>query len=204
MIGCIIPWTTVSYTLYTVTCSIRYQDILVCLLANVCSFIGDYIARQKTSQPSLPIGVIYEIAFLPPSTFTKTTPWGHDLLKNWICRRVLELTYTAWDLEPFAKDCGYDGPPFIWDEERRFLLRCELDTAYFHLYGIKRNDVDYIMETFPQVKDKDEKHHGTYRTKQTILCIYDAMSNAIRTNRPYRTQLAPPPADPSVAYPPRN
>lgn len=33
--------------------------------------------------------------------------------------RVLELTYTAWDLEPFAKDCGFDGPPFRWDKERR-------------------------------------------------------------------------------------
>ena len=29
---------------------------------------------------------------------------------------ILELTYTAWDLQPFAQDCGYDGPPFRWDE----------------------------------------------------------------------------------------
>ena len=82
---------------------------------------------------------------------------------------MLELTYTAWDLEPFAKDCGYDGPPFRWDEERRFLLRCELDAAYFHLYGIARDDVDYIMETFPIVKRKDEAQHGEYRTKRVIL-----------------------------------
>jgi hypothetical protein len=47
---------------------------------------------------------------------------------------VLELTYTAWDLEPFAKDCGWSGPPCRWDEERRFLLRSELDAAFFHLY----------------------------------------------------------------------
>jgi hypothetical protein len=37
-------------------------------------------------------------------------------------------------LEPFARDCGYDGPPFRWDEARRFLLRAELDAAFFHLY----------------------------------------------------------------------
>ena len=48
--------------------------------------------------------------------------------------RVLELTYTAWDLKSFAADCGYDGPPFRWDEERRFQLRCELDASFFHLY----------------------------------------------------------------------
>ena len=26
--------------------------------------------------------------------------------------RVLELTYTAIDLAPFARDLGYTGPPF--------------------------------------------------------------------------------------------
>ncbi|MCK5056632.1 MAG: hypothetical protein KAT34_08255 [Candidatus Aminicenantes bacterium] len=38
---------------------------------------------------------------------------------------------------------------YSWDEERRFLLRCELDDAFFHLYDIAAPDVDYIMETFP-------------------------------------------------------
>jgi hypothetical protein len=55
-------------------------------------------------------------------------------IREWVLPRVLELTYTAWDLEPFAQDCGWSGPPFRWDEERRFLLRCELDAAFFHLY----------------------------------------------------------------------
>jgi len=50
------------------------------------------------------------------------------------CFRLLQRTYTAWDLEAFALDCGYSGPPFRWDQERRFLLRCELDAAHFHLY----------------------------------------------------------------------
>ncbi len=67
----------------------------------------------------------------------------------WLFSRILELTYTAYDLRPFAQDCGYHGPPFRWDEERRFILRCELDAAYFHLYGIEREDVAYIMDTFP-------------------------------------------------------
>jgi len=99
---------------------------------------------------------------------------------NWLLPRVIELTYTAWDLQPFAQDCGWDGPPFRWDEERRFLIRCELDAAYFHLYGIERDDVDYIMETFPIVKRKDEQKYGEYRTKRVILEIYDAMAEAGR------------------------
>jgi hypothetical protein len=89
-------------------------------------------------------------------------------------------------MQPFARDLGYNGPPFRWDEERRFLLRCELDAAFFHLYGIEREDVDYIMETFPIVKRKDEKAHGEYRTKRVILGIYDAMRRAMETGVPYQ------------------
>ena len=118
----------------------------------------------------------------------------------WILPRVLELTYTAWDLQPFARDCGYDGPPFRWDEARRFLLRCELDAAYFHLYGIARDDVDYIMETFPIVKRKDVATHGEFRTKRVILEIYDAMAAAMQGGPPYQTRLDPPPADARVAH----
>jgi len=63
--------------------------------------------------------------------------------------------------------------PFRWDEERRFLLRCELDAAHFHLYGIPCDDVDYIMDTFPIVKRKDEAAHSEYRTKRVILSSLD-------------------------------
>ena len=49
-------------------------------------------------------------------------------------------------------------------------MRCELDALYFHLYGISSaTDVEYIMETFPIVKRKDEAAHGEYRSKRVIL-----------------------------------
>ncbi|MBI3089596.1 MAG: hypothetical protein HYY96_02930 [Candidatus Tectomicrobia bacterium] len=131
--------------------------------------------------------------------------------------RVLELTYTAWDLAPFAKDCGYDGPPFRWDEERRFLLRYELDAAFFHLYlgsgkwrgasgeteeelaalqarcPTPRDAAAYILDTFPIVKRKDEQRFGEYRAKRLILEVYDAMQRATTTGQPYQTLLDPRP-----------
>jgi hypothetical protein len=116
--------------------------------------------------------------------------------------RILELAYNAWDLQPFAQDCGYEGPPFIWAEERRFYLRCELDAAFFHLYGLALDEVAYIMDTFPIVRRKDELTHGCFRTKDTILSTYAAMQEAIRTGQPYQTRLDPPPADPRCCHPP--
>jgi hypothetical protein len=57
-----------------------------------------------------------------------------------------------------------------------FELRAELDAAMFHLYGIPRDDVDYILDTFPIVRRKDEAKHGEYRTKRLILEAYDRLA----------------------------
>jgi len=48
----------------------------------------------------------------------------------------------------------------VWDEKRRAQLRAQLDPIHFHLHGIERDDVNYIMETFPIVERKDEDRVG--------------------------------------------
>jgi hypothetical protein len=110
-----------------------------------------------------------------------------ESLGNWIRPRVLELVYTSWNLKPFAEELGYRGPPFTWDDGRRFLLQCELDAAYFHLYGINRDDVDHIIDSFPIAKRKDEQEFDEYRTKRVILEIYDKMEEAYDQAVPHST-----------------
>src|SRR5579875_1925750 len=177
------------------------SDELLCLNTNISSFVADFIARQKAGGTHLNFFIVKQLPVLSPEQYTKVCRWESAMtVGQWVLPRALELTYTAWDLQEFARACGYEGPPFRWDEQRRFLLRCELDAAYFHLYGIARADVDYIMETFPIVKRKDEKEYGEYRTKRVILEIYDELQRAIESGQPYRTRLEPPPADASVAH----
>jgi len=162
---------------------------LTSLIANLNSLSFDYVTRCKMGGTSLGYFILKQLPVLPPSTYTAS-------LTDYIAPRVIELTYTAWDLEPFARDVlaevgvaqwnawfpanpvGDDGTPrpFVWDEERRFDLRCDLDALYFHLYEISREDVDYIMETFPIVKRKDEAAYGSYRTKEVILRKYDDLA----------------------------
>jgi N-6 DNA Methylase len=202
-IATILPRVAVGHT-----CPIAFLDADAVLtanfLANLTSFILDYCVRQKVGGTHLTFGYFKQFPILPPATYLKDCTWlVHKTLSGWILPRVLELTYTAWDLEPFAQDCGYDGTPFKWDEDRRFLMRCELDAAFFHLYEINRDDTDYILETFPIVRRKDEAAHGEYRTKRVILEIFDAMLEAQRSGLPYQTRLDPPPADPRMAHPPR-
>lgn len=129
-----------------------------------------------------------QLPVLPPSIYEKSSTISNSRpLSEWISLRVLELIYTAWDLESLAKDYGYNGSPFRWDKDRRFFIRCELDALFFHLYGISREDAEYILETFPIVKRKDISKYSEYRTKHIILECYDAMQKAKDSNQSYQT-----------------
>ena len=205
------------------------QRDLTLFYANLNMFTVDYVVRQKIGGASLSFFIIKQIPILI-SLFYNVHALFNKIIEQ-IVVAIIELTYTAWDLQPFAQDCNWDGPPFRWDEERRFQIRCELDAAFFHLYlsadeqgqwkparvaeGAVRDEtdkefatlttafptprhaVDYIMETFPIVKRKDESAHGHYRTKQRILEIYDQMQQSIRTGTPYQAPLNPPPGPPT-------
>jgi hypothetical protein len=143
------------------------------LVANFNSVVLDYAVRQKVGGTHLTFFIIKQLPVLSPETYTPA-------LLDHIVPRVLELVYTAWDLEPFARELGYEDDPFLWDEERRALLRAELDGIYAHLYGLNRDDFAYILEQFPIVKRKDVAAFGEYRTARLCLEAYDYFSKPAR------------------------
>jgi hypothetical protein len=179
----------------------REHHRVALLAASLASFALDYSARLKVGGTHLNFFIAEQLPILAPLVYDKPIAWQPDLNSGeWLTPRILELTYTVWDLEGFAVDLGYTGPPFRWDDQRRALLRAELDACFFHLYGFERDDVNYVMDTFPIVRRNDEAAHGEYRTKRLILNCYDAMAKASISGEPYRTDLVPPPADPTVAH----
>lgn len=132
-ISTIIPNYPCAHTLSLIESLSANNAILICAIMNSLPY--DYCARQKVAGTHLNHGIWKQLPLLPLGVFTGYCFWSdNQLLSDWLFPRVLELTYTAWELEPFAQDCGCFGPPFRWDEDRRFLLRCELDAAFFHLY----------------------------------------------------------------------
>src|SRR5262249_30227651 len=154
----------------------------------------DFATRTKVGGSHLSSFILRQLPILPARCYVVPCEWtGNSALKpqfsfslrDWLVPRVLELTYTAWDLEPFARDCGWFGPPFIWTEDRRFQLRCELDAAFFHLYGLNQEDTAYVLDTFPIVRRKDEERTARlegqphYITKETILARYEEVQRCI-------------------------
>lgn len=164
------------------------------------SFVFDFFARQKLVSIGLGAGIVEQLPMPPPPSL-QLEPWHPRMVGSisWYVQRVVELTYTAWDLQPFARSLGFDGPPFRWGSVRRSAIRAELDAALFHVYDITRDQVIHILESFPIVKRRDEETHaGEYITQTTILSIFDAMARARDEDQTYCSDLDPLPGEKAV------
>lgn len=51
----------------------------------------------------------------------------------------------------------------------------EFDGLFAHLYGLTREELDYILDTFPIVRRKDEGKYGEYRTKRRVMEAWDTL-----------------------------
>jgi len=204
IIASFLPYSAVGNSAPVISLRVEDARLACCLLSNMCSLIVDYIARNKAGGSNLNFFIMKQLPILPPDAYTV-----NDV--QFVVPRVVELTYTAWDMQAFAHDMGYRGEPFRYDETRRAVIRGELD-AYFALrYGLDRDGVSYVLdpvdvygkdfpgETFRVLKDKEIEKLGRYRTKDTILEIYDEMAESIKTGKPYQTRLDPPPGPPADA-----
>jgi hypothetical protein len=148
------------------------------LLGNLCALVFDFVARHKTGGTHMNYFIYRQLPVLPPDRYT-------DADLAFVVPRVLELTYTAYDLKPWAADLGYAGTPFSWDLERRAQLRAELDANYARLYGLTRDELRYILdpvgvmgehypsETFRALKNKELREFGEYRTQRLVLQAWD-------------------------------
>jgi hypothetical protein len=67
-------------------------------------------------------------------------------------------------------------PPHVWKwkDHERADLRAQLDAAYFHLYGISRDDAIYILSTFQATGSPDDPHS----TASLILSYYNQYAQA--------------------------
>lgn len=180
-IASLMPLAAVGHTAPLIFPKGQSTQNVAALLANLDSLPLDFVARQKIGGTHLTFGYLKQFAVLPPDTYTET-----DLA--YIVPRVLELAYTSHDIAPFARDLGYDGPPFSWDTDRRHQLQCELDAYYARLYGLSRDELRYILDpaevmdpdypsvTFPGLKRKEIARYGEYLTQRRVLEAFDQLT----------------------------
>ena len=167
------------------------------IAANFNSFGFDFVLRQKLQGQTINLFILEQLPVIASERFTQTLPApftaamrkarlmnGHHAnptVADFVIPQVLALSYTAHDLAPFARDLGYvdaEGevlPPFVWDEDERRARMAALDAVFFWLYGLDADDAAYIMDSFPIVREQDERACGHYRTRTDVLALLALM-----------------------------
>ncbi|MBQ7456149.1 MAG: hypothetical protein IJS54_00855, partial [Desulfovibrio sp.] len=210
LIGAILPRSAIGNNIPISIQNAKNSWILPSIMS---SYVCDFFTRFKVGGVHVNFFILQQLPILPPEIFEHPLPYiNAPTLADFLKPRILELVYTTWDMQGFAKDLGFDGAPFPWDEERRFQLQAELDALFFHLYlpslpdgswkkadqetdkefstltqfcPTPRDAMQYSMDTFPIKRKKDIAAYGTYKTKNTILQYYDAIQKSIASNKPY-------------------
>lgn len=179
-IPAIIPRVAIGNNLPLLFPGISNVRKIACLFANMSSLIFDFVVRQKAGGLHMNFFYVKQFPVLVPQKYT-------DSDMNYIAPRVLELVYTSHSMAPFARELGYDGPPFKWEDQRRAMLRAELDAWFAHAYGLSLDDLRYILdpseakgadypsETFRGLKFNEMRDFNEYRTSRLILAAYQSL-----------------------------
>jgi hypothetical protein len=160
------------------TIMFRPNNMRCCLvwLATANSFCVDFLARSKIS-----LKMSYTVLdSLPIPRLSDDDPLVAELTS-----RVLRLTCTGpemidlWNQMAAAGLVEPNDPksdsPGVTDEQERLQLRVEIEAIVaHHLYGLTRDELAYILDTFPIVNRRDRESHGSPRTKEAVLAAYDA------------------------------
>ncbi len=146
-------------------------------LAVANSFTMDFAARGRLSSPHLTFTLMDNLPFpryqvdhpvvgrLAPLVLrlTCTSPemtayWNSMSVFGW-CQPVTEGTIPA--------DALIDGA-------QRAEAKAEIDAVVAkQVYGLTRDELDYVLDQFPVLEKRDRKAYGTYATKDRVLDWYD-------------------------------
>ena len=176
-----IPWSGVGNSAPVIDYENARAIASALVLANMNSLPLDWAARFSISWVNMNFFIVKQLPVLPPETYLEDAALDLKYVEL-VVPRVLELTYTAHDLEGFARDLGYQGPPFSWDDQRRHRLQSELDAIYSHMYHLDRTDVEWILDppppssSFPALKRNETDKFSEYRTQRYVLHAYDQLA----------------------------
>lgn len=156
-------------------------------MANCNSLPLDWAARLSVGGINMNFFILKQLPVLPPEAYLKRSNCKECYVQL-VAPRVLELTYTSQELQGFARNLGYEGEPYPWNEERRHRLTCELDAIYAEMYGLDRSDLEHILDapepgtSFPTLKNNEIKEFGEYRTKIHVIEAFDLLQRGENPN----------------------
>ena len=174
MISTIAPWAGFGHTIPMLLGGKSFDALQASsLVGSLNSLVCDYITKIKLQGTHATWYTVEQLPMIHPDAFERR--FGDVSARELVCDHVLRLTYTSWDMQPFARDLGYDGDPYIWNAAERRQLRARLDALFFHLYGLSLDETSYVLDQFPVLKKNEVRQHGKYLTKHLVEAHYRAL-----------------------------
>lgn len=133
------------------------------------SFAFDFVARQKMGGTTLNFYILMQLPMPTPAQVEASPIVFRTFVRDWIGERVDRLN---------ARPNGHNDDDRAW-------LRAELDALAAHLFGLSRDEIDYVIGTFPIVRRQEEAAYGEFRSRRLILTAFDAMASARDIGLPY-------------------
>lgn len=180
MIASAIPWSGVTNHFPLI---LTHKDLRreLCLLANLNSFVLDYVCKQKISGVTLNFFIVEQLPVLSPDQYDDDCPWTETgTLLDWVSERVLDLTFTSGDLAPLANALGREEPT-RWDENKRLDAMCKLDAAFFILYGLTEQETQYVLDQFPYTSVPQERLLSPNSIRDRVLGALEELRERSKT-----------------------
>ena len=86
------------------------------------------------------------------------------------------LTYTAHNMAPFARDFGYDDPPFIWNPNSAAACAPASPPSYSTFPDCPAKRPPTSLAASPFVRRQDEAEFGLYRARDLILTSMNGLT----------------------------
>jgi hypothetical protein len=176
LIACLIPSNAIcGHSVPTITFEDGYCWYMPFWVAVANSFCVDYLARQKVS---------LHMTFTILDSIPFPLPDPSEILARKVISRSLLLSCTGVEMIPLWNALAAqglcdpfesaDGVPGILDQDKRMALRAELDVLVARDYfGLSRDEMEYVLGTFPTAERYEVEHFGEFRSKRLILELYD-------------------------------
>ena len=155
---------------------------------NLNAMVFDYVARQKVPTTHFTLYVLEQLPVVPPERY-EAVRFGPKTAGEIVREAVLELTYTAHDMAPFAREMGHvDGAGEVvaavlaGTQTGGFDAPCETRCALFP--PLRRNRPRrhpiHLLHLPDRRAAKSDKTWGSYRSRD--LCL--AWMNALDAGEP--------------------
>ncbi|MBI5446624.1 MAG: hypothetical protein HY900_36075 [Deltaproteobacteria bacterium] len=184
--------------------TITFEDgsewIYLVWLSVANSFSMDWLVRKQ-----IKLTVSY--------TIVDSLPFPHPRLGDHavglLCPLALRLSCTGPEMIDYWNQMAKYGwaapvpegttPPGYFDDEDRLLARAKIESIVARdLYGITKDELSYILDTFPIVERRDRQRYGDYRTKLLVLEMYDRLEQGLDLGIPAPAK-PPPTQSPALA-----